>query len=123
MFLQGSEMKDDATVVVADILPASSTQDWPAVRASLVKGPKSWLPACFAQPAVKDAGSDTCEALKIVADVDTWAEYAARCEASARKALTRDDSAMQDLDKQGNKVQQAAGPPANRLAAPCLHTC
>ncbi|CAL8468661.1 g8201 [Coccomyxa elongata] len=114
---QGSEMKDDVAVIVADILPASSTQDWPAVRASLVKGPKSWLPACFARPAVKDGGLDTCEALEVVADVDTWAEYAARCAASARKALTRDDSAMQDLDKQHTKVQQAAALPANQAAS------
>ncbi len=121
-WVQGSEMKDDVSVIVADILPASSTQDWPAVRASLVKGPKSWLPACFARPAVKDAVSDTCEALKMVADVDTWAEYAARCEASARKALTRDDSAMQGLDKQ-DKVQQAAALPADHLAAPHLQSC
>lgn len=109
-WLQASDMKDDVSVVVADILPASgSAQDWPAVRASLCKGPGSWLPACMAQPAVKDAGSRTCADLKVVADVDAWAEYAARCEAAARKALTRDDSAMQDLHRQAS-VKQAGSP-------------
>ncbi len=110
--VQGSDMKDDVSVIVADMLPGSGAQDWPAVRASLATGPKRWLPACMARPAVKDAGADSCAELTVVADVDTWAEYAARCEASARKALTRDDSAMQNLDKQ-HKVQQADVLPAS----------
>jgi hypothetical protein len=109
-------MKDDVSVVVADILPGSGAQEWPAVRASLVTGAKKWLPACMARPAVKDVGVDSCPALKLVADVDSWAEYAARCEASARKALTRDDSAMQNLDRQ-HKAQQADAQQANLAAA------
>jgi hypothetical protein len=62
---------------------------------------------------VKDS-VDASGGLAMVADVDTWEEYAARCESSARKGLTRDDSAMQDLDQQAAKQQrnEAADPAA-----------
>ena len=107
---RGATRGDDMSVIVADFLPAG-IQNWPSAAAALRKGRRgSSSPAlfsgCFAAPAVKDAACPLrgVPGLRVLGDVDTWAEHVSRGEAAARKILTRDDSAMHPLHIQGGSI-------------------
>ena len=100
------------SVIVADLLPADGPNSWAAIRAELKSRAqsRSALFSCFAPPSVKDGSGGS---LQVIADVDMWEEHAAQCEASARKGLTRDDSAMQALDRQNARNQKIAAASVN----------
>jgi hypothetical protein len=103
------------SAIVVDFLPAG-VQNWPSAAAVLRKGRRgssgapSLLAGCFAPPAAKDGACPLSgvPGLRVLGDVDTWAEHVVRGEAAARKILTRDDSAMQPLHIQGGIDKKGA---------------
>lgn len=112
-FLQSRTSPDDVSVIVADLLPADCCSSWAAVRADIrSRAQPRGLLSCFAPPTVKHHGGAAAVAghknLRVVADMDMWEEHAAQCEASARRGLTRDDSAMQALDRQKGQDSKVA---------------